>query len=140
MQEHVGVGLCGSVAMDGCICEFVESLCLRVIWWHVFMAVCVCCIVSGLECSGCIVWLCDGVGDKECAHVDEGFVCKLCDWFIADFCGQVQFVLKASPLSLVLPKMPVVSFCLCLCDKISRHRAVEREVGLLGRFLLIAAV
>lgn len=57
VQEHVGVGLCGSVAMDGCICEFVESLCLRVIWWHVFMAVCVCCIVSGLECSGCIVWL-----------------------------------------------------------------------------------
>lgn len=51
------------------------------------------------------------------------------DRFIKDFCGLVQFVLNASALSLVLPEISVVSFCLCLCHKISCHGAVERVVG-----------
>lgn len=29
---------------------------------------------------------------------------------------------------------------MCSCDKIFWHRAVERGVGLLGRFLLVAAI
>lgn len=52
----------------------------------------------------------------------------------------MQIVLTAAPLRLVLPKIPVVSFCLCLCDKISQHGAMQRAVSLLGRFSLIATV
>lgn len=73
----------------------------------------------------------------------EGLFTRFCDELIKAVCGLVQFVRQAfpsSPLRLLLPKIPVVSFCLCLRDKISRHRAVEKEEGLLGRFLLIATV